>query len=450
MAPYDLIVGGDVVLPDRVLEGGSVAVRDGRIAAILPPGAPAQATVVHDHPGRLVLPGLVDTHVHAGSFETESIATTTAAAAAGGVTTIVDMPYDRAEPVMGAARLAQKIGQVGEQAVVDVGLYGTIAKTGGVAAIDELVEGGVCAFKFSSYEYDARRFPRIDDGDLLEAFERLAPTGVPVVLHSELQEVVESVLGRVLGTAAEDDPRAHGRTHPPVSETASAAKALELALWSGARLHLAHCTHPRVFELIAGYRALGADVTGETCAHYLALDEDDVARLGSAAKVNPPIRDAAARLALWEDVRAGRVATISTDHAAWPPATKQAAMLRAAAGMPGLESLLGVVLTAAEGQGVALPGLVALMTSAPAALFGLGDRKGRLAEGMDADLVVFDAREPAVFRAADSVTAARWSPFDGMALVGRVQATWLRGRPVFEDGRVVAAPGTGRWLRRAP
>lgn len=447
--PYDRLVRGDLVLPDRLVEGGAVAVSAGRIAAVLEPGESAPAKVVDDHSGRYVMPGLVDTHVHAGSFEAEDLRSTTATAAAGGVTTIMDMPYDRLGPVMGAPRLQEKIEEVRSSAVVDVGLYGTIAKVGGVEAIDELVEGGVCAFKFSLFEYDPDRFPRIADGDLVDAFERLSAGGIPIVLHNELQEIVEYRLGKVLRTDREADPYSHGYTHPPVSETAASVKALDFAHWTGARLHLAHCTHPHTFRLIDMYRELGAAVSGETCAHYLTLTESDVAALGPIAKVNPPIRDEAACEGLWEALAEGRIATVSTDHAPWPIETKRRGILQASAGMPGLETFLPSVVSAGLRRGFGLPELVGHLTWRPAEVFGVGDRKGRLAVGFDADLAVFDTRSPWTFRAADAVTSAKWSPFDGHEFAGRVEATYLRGELVFADGGVVGEPGGGRWLRPA-
>ena len=445
---YDLIVKGNLVLADRVVNDGTIGVRDGKIAAVLEPTATAEGAEVRDYSGRYVMPGLVDTHVHAGSADTESIETTTSAAAAGGVTTIVDMPYDLAAPVMDAARLEAKIQEVRDQAVVDVGLYGTMPKTGGVGALEELLEGGVCAFKFSLFEYDARRFPRIADGDLLDAFGRLSDSGITIVLHSELQEVVEYELARILASSEGNDPYEHGRSHPPVSETGATAKALELALWSGARLHVAHCTLPHTFHLIALYREMGANVSGETCAHYLGLSETDVARLGTIAKVNPPIRDEESQRGLWEQLREGNIASISTDHISWPFESKQRTMLDASAGAPGLETLLPVVFTGGARHEVALPELLGYVTWRPADIFGLGDRKGRLADGYDADLTIFDAREKHTFRGADSVTNAKWSPFDGAEFDGRVEATFVRGRPVYEDGRVSAAPGSGSWLPR--
>jgi allantoinase len=445
---FDLLVRGDLVLPGAVLRGGAVAVRDGRIAGVLEPGVTVDAVEVRDYSGRYVLPGLVDTHVHLLSTPVEGIATGTAAAAAGGVTTVVDMPYDSPDPVIEAGRFREKVAQVEEQAHVDVGLYATIAKVDGIEAIPELLAERPLAFKLSLYETDAHRFPRIADGDLLAAFEALADAGLPVVLHAELQEIVDRLVARGLA-AGEDDPGAHGRSRPVVSETAAVAKALELARWSGARIHVAHVTHPHAFRLIEHYRGLGAAVSGETCAHYLSLSEDDVNALGPIAKVNPPIRDAAAREGLWADLWAGRIATISTDHAPWPEEAKRRPMLRAASGMPGLETFLPLVFTEAAARRFPLPDLAELVAGRPADLFGLGDRKGRLRPGLDADLAVFDARQPWTFAAERSLSSAKWSPFDGRAFAGRVEATFLRGRPVYESGRLPAGPGAGRWLGRS-
>lgn len=445
----DRVIRGDLVLADSVIEDGSLGVSDGKIVAIRGSGEPTPpAREVSDYTGRYVMPGVVDTHVHAKSFLSEGIRITTAAAAAGGVTTIIDMPYDRNEPVMGRDRLDRKIREVEAEAIVDVGLYGTIAKTGGLGAIEGLVDGGVCAFKFSLYEYDPDRFPRIDDGDLVAAFDMLSAPAVPIVLHSELQEIIERLLGNALGTPDEEDPYAHGRTHPPVSETAATVKVLEFARETGARIHVAHCTLPDTFSLIDYYRGRGAKVSGETCIHYLVLSEDDVARLGSIAKVNPPIRDAAARDGLWRALREGSIATVSTDHAAWAIETKEQPILRASAGMPGLETFLPLMVTEARNRKIPLSEILRHLTAAPAEIFGVSDRKGQLQEGLDADLAVFDARQTWTFNSAASVTNAKWSPFDGREVAGRVEATFVRGQLVYDGEKVVGKPGHGRWLRR--
>ena len=338
MAQLDLVVRGDLVLPDRVLRDGALGVLDGRIAAIFwPADASAAADETLDAGDALVLPGLIDTHLHSLSSPEEGIARATNAAAAGGVTTIVDMPYDAGNPVFDVDRLREKIETVGAEARVDVGLYGSMAKRDGIGAVQAQLDAGVLAFKFSLFETDPDRFPRISDGDLEAVFELLAPNGITIVLHCELQKIIERRL-RTSPATWLDCPEAHAATRPPVSETGAIAKALELALWTGARVHVAHITPPHAFRLIEWYRELGAHVSGETCAQYLAVAEEDVIRLGTVAKVNPPIREQACREGLWAALNDGLIETISTDHVPWPLALKQRPMLQAASGVAGLET----------------------------------------------------------------------------------------------------------------
>ena len=177
MAEFDLVVRGNIVLPDRVLENGFVAASNGVIAAI-GDGTPPAAKTVQDASGKYVLPGGIDGQVHAGSQNPpEGIERSTMAAAAGGVSTIIDMPYDAAGPVVDAAKFREKVAIVEKEAHVDVGLYATIRKENGVKEIPGLVEAGACAFKFSTYESHPQRFPRIKPIDMLAAFQALAPTG---------------------------------------------------------------------------------------------------------------------------------------------------------------------------------------------------------------------------------------------------------------------------------
>src|SRR5690348_12026290 len=189
--PFDRVILGDLVLPDGLVPGGYVAVRGESIAAI-GQGTPPPATEIIDHSGKLILPGLVDGHMHTSSSTGwPGIETATKCAAAGGVTTCVDMPYDVPVPVTDATILADKIAWVRRTAHVDMALYGTITKTGGVGAIPALAAGGISAFKLSTYEYDAVRFPRIDHPTMLAAFREIARTGLPVAIHNEDQELVE-------------------------------------------------------------------------------------------------------------------------------------------------------------------------------------------------------------------------------------------------------------------
>ncbi len=444
----NLVVKGNIVTGHRIIDGGALVVREGRIAGLLENLDAAIAAEVIDFGECLILPGLVDSHVHTGSSPAEGVRRATAAAAAGGVTTIVDMPYDEPDPVVDRHRFEEKAQVVDREALVDVGLYGTMAKVDGVGALDGLVAAGAMAFKFSTYETHHRRFPRIADGDLLAAFRTLAGSRVPIVIHAEAQEIIDSLLGEA-ASRGENDPGVHGRTRPLVSETVAICKVAELALASGARLHVAHVTHPRGFEILERYRGLGADVSGETCVHYLALDESDVDRLGPIAKVNPPVRDEAALDGLWSCLREGRIRTISTDHAPWPREAKERPMLLAASGIPGLETFLPILFRESKVRGFDFPRLLEYATAHPADLFGLGGVKGRLEVGYDADFVVFDPHAEWEFEAARSQSSAKWSPFSGQRFPGRVKATYVRGSCVFKDDRITATPGHGQVLLRS-
>jgi allantoinase len=442
----DLVVKGDIVLPSGILRDSYIAVKESKIVGILHNSLGLKASEYVDATGCLILPGLIDTHVHTLSNPDEGIERLTAAAAAGGVTTVIDMPYDAEQPIINATRLKNKIERVAEEAHVDMGLYGTIAKENGVDAIPELIEAGVLAFKFSTFETDPNRFPRISDFDLMKAFSIISRTTLPIVIHAENDEIIKGLISEHIG---EDDTGVHLRTRPPLSETSAIVRVLEIGLWTGAHVHIAHVTHPHGFELINMYRRLGAKATGETCVHYLALDSEDVSRLGAIAKVNPPIREPEIRLKLWEAIKDGKVDTITTDHAPWPLDRKQQPMLKASSGIPGLESFLPIMYSEFVERDIPLTRFVELTSSRPAEIFGLKDRKGKLDIGMYADFVIYDPRKSSVYDASKSFSVAKWSPFNGRGIIGQVVATYVRGTKVFEDGKVLSRPGFGIFLRNA-
>ena len=225
--PFDLVLIGDLVLPDRVLPGGYAASRGGRVAAI-GDGPPPAAREVADHSGMLVFPGLVDGHMHTSSSTGwPGIEGATMSAAAGGVTTVVDMPYDVPRPVTDASIFREKVEWVERLAHVDVALYGTIRKEGGVEAIAGLAEAGACSFKLSTYEYDPVRFPRIDHPTMLEAFRAIARTGLMCAVHNEDQELVVR-LTEAAKAAGRTDPVMHARTRPPLAESLANGAIFEL------------------------------------------------------------------------------------------------------------------------------------------------------------------------------------------------------------------------------
>lgn len=443
----DLAVHGDLVLPaGEVLKGGWLGVHEGRIVSMS--ARPLEAQMTIDAKGKLVLPGVVDAHVHTRSNPDEGIAATTRAAAAGGVTTVIDMPFDSpARPVRTAELLNAKVRDIEREAIVDVGLYATFAPEGGLEHIPALAEAGACGFKVSVYGVDPVRFPRIPDNQLVDAFHEIARTGLPVAAHQENQEIVDAAIAKARHEGRLDAIE-HARTRPAVAETEAAGRLLEFAHWSGARLHMVHGTVPRTFDLIAWHRSSKTAASGETCIQYLTMNEAELERQGAKAKCNPPLRSAADVEALWGYLREGKIDIVTSDHSPYGLERKlSGTIFDAAAGMPGVETLLTLLYSEGVAQSkLSLARLVEVLASKPAEIFGLAS-KGRLRVGGDADFVIFD---PTVQYTLDENTmhyAAGWSPFHGKEVTGRVEATYSRGVCVYRDGDVRTSAGTGHFVR---
>ena len=448
---FDHVFCGDVVTASDIVRDGWVAERGGVIAAI-GHGAPPPAATLHDHAGCLILPGLVDGHMHTSSnLGWAGIEGATRSAAAGGVTTVVDMPYDVPLPVTDAALLADKIGWVERTAHVDVALYGTIGKADARMSehIAGLAAGGITAFKLSTYEYDAVRFPRIDHPTMVAAFTAIARTGLPVAVHNEDQELVEHLTARAR-EAGRTDAIEHARTRPPLAETMADLAIFEIGLATGAHVHIAHSSLARGFDIAAAFRAMGGAATGEACVQYLCMTEQDLVRLGGRGKCNPPFRTAAEVERMWACLLAGDVAYVSTDHAPWPLARKTAPDIFAnAAGLTGLQSFAPLMYTLLDERGLS-PSLLALWCAERSArLHGLYPKKGSLGIGSDCDLLVlrpgdFSFDEAAIVDRPE----LRWSPYHGRRMRARVAATVLRGQTAWDGARVLNAPGAGRFVKR--
>ena len=445
-APLDLAVNGDIVRPDgSVLRDGWLSVQGGRIVALS--ASRPEAVEVLTAPGMLILPGFVDAHVHTRSCVDEGITATTRAAAAGGTTTIIDMPFDKpARPVNSKETLVAKIEDVGREAVVDVALYATFGPTGDLSVLGEMASLGAAGFKVSTIEADPLRFPRIPDGRLYEAFQEVAGTGLPVAAHQENQEIIfsQEEAFRARGDTAPID---HALSRPPVAEAEAAGRLLELAHWTGARLHMVHGTLARTFDLIDWNRSQGVSATGETCLQYLLLTMDALSAQGGRAKCNPPLRSQDEVDALWARLESGVIDIVTSDHSPYPLHRKETPnIFDAFAGMPGAETLGPLLYSAGVATGrIDLARFVELVCSGPADVFGLV-QKGRLLEGSDADFVVFDPN--AEWTVQDDAThyAVGWSPYHGQEVRGRVVSTWLRGSCVFRDGDVVVEAGVGKFV----
>jgi len=447
MNDFDLVIRGNLVLADRVLEQGWIACRSGRIEH-LGQGAPPSALSEVDFRGQWVLPGIVDGQIHAGSqLGVEGIGIASRAAAAGGVTSFVDMPYDEPLPVWNGEILRKKIERIGALAHVDVGLYGTIAPNDeGLEAIPELIEGGVCAFKFSTFEANPSRFPRITDELLFQAFKRIAPSGLACGVHNQEQEMTRHHIAACIA-AGDTGWDAFGRAHPPRVEDLATARVYELGAETGARAHAVHVSTSRGFDICSMYRAAGHQASVETCVQYLMLNEEEhMSRLGAKTKHFPPIRPKAETEKLWQHIARGESIFVSSDHVAWGLERKSDPnIFKNAAGGPGLETLLPAFWTGCSERGLPPSLVVRQLCRGPAQHFGLGT-KGALAPGFDADITIL---EPGQFKydPAQSLCGVQWSAYEGRTFSARVAATFLRGELVYDGSRLRNKPGSGRYLR---
>ncbi len=440
MSDLDLLVRGDEL---------DVGVADGLVVALEPELDRGAAEEI-DATDLLVLPGVVDAHVHLndpGRAHWEGFATGTAALAAGGTTCAIDMPLNAIPPTVDGAAFDAKVAAAEGAAHVDVALWGGLVP-GDLDRLDELAARGVVGFKAFMSASGVEEFEAADDLTLLEGMARAARLRLPVAVHAE-SDAITSALARRAVAEGRTTMRDYLASRPVVAELEAIGRAIAFAAETGCALHVVHVSSGRGVALVAEARGRGVDVSCETCPHYLVLDAADAERLGAVAKCAPPLRDAGEREALWAALVAGDVDLVATDHSPSPADLKEGEDLFAAwGGIAGAQTLLSLLYD--EGvarRGLAHAALATLLAGAPAHRFGLAPAKGELAVGADADLVLLDPAATWTLAREDLLDRHRLSPFAGRELRGRVVRTILRGRTVALDGRVVGPP-SGRVVRR--
>ncbi|MBM6581890.1 amidohydrolase family protein [Microvirga sp. BT689] len=454
---YDMILrGGDVLLPGGI-SSCDIAISGGRIAGILERNAEVSAGTVHDIRGQTVLPGIVDVHFHvrAPSYpERGTVGSETRAAAAGGVTTILEMPISKPCCNSVAVFDARRDHFEGE-AQVNFGLYAAP----GIASVDDLqamARRGAVAFKVFTTAAPPRRDDEFaglalpEEVDQYETLRRVAATGMLLVVHAESEPLMHHYMG-AQQASGRTDAIAHEASRPDIVEAVAVAKILTMARKTGVRIHVAHVTSRAALDVIRAFKAIGTDVSAETCPHYLIFTNDDVARVGPDAKINPPIRSADDRAALWEGVADGTISIVTTDHAPFSRREKEAAkgnMLTAPPGSPGVEFLLPAMLDAASRGVLPLEKAIGLIAANGAKRFGLYPRKGEIAIGADADLAIVDLSAQTVVVPAALQTAARDCSglYAGRRFAGAVTTTVVGGRVVYTGGQVIEGANAGRFV----
>ncbi len=448
---FDLIVrGGRVVTPEGVTPA-EVGVVAGRFAGVAPSLAGGAAQEI-DATGLHVFPGILDAHVHfnePGRAEWEGLDSGPAALAAGGGTWFCDMPLNSTPPVLDAATFAEKARLAALKSVTDFSLWGGLVP-GSIDRLPELAGAGAIGVKAFLCGSGIEDFPGITDATTLRrGMERAAACGLLVAVHAE----DEAMAARLTGLARDGGAttaRAWLGTRPVEVELAAIRLATDLAGETRCALHIVHVSSPAGLEIIAAARRGGANVTAETCPHYLLLNEDDTLRLGAPAKCAPPLRPEAARQGLWQALAAGLVDTIGSDHSPAPPGMKQSAdFFSIWGGISGVQHgfplLLSTALDALPGE-QALPLLSAQLAANVAQRFRLPG-KGRIVAGGDADFSLLALGAEHTLDNAGLLYRHRQGPYHGRRCTVRIRQTWVRGARVWsEDGIAPGAP-RGQLLR---
>jgi allantoinase len=439
-----LFRGRRVVTPDGVREA-CVHVADGRIERVAPfDDAPSGVPLV-DAGDRVILPGVVDTHVHVnepGRTEWEGFKTATRAAAAGGVTTILDMPLNSIPPTTTIEALRVKRSAAEGEVHVDVGFWGG-AVPGDLGHLRELHDAGVFGFKGFLCPSGVDEFGSLELEQLAAAAAEIAAFDGLLIVHAELPGFLNDIGWRI--ERAADVPyryRTYLDSRPPEAEEQAIAAVAEASAATGCRTHVLHLSAASGLDALAGH----ARVSVETCPHYLTFDSAEIPDGATEFKCAPPIRDAANRERLWDGLRDGRIAAIVSDHSPCTADLKEGSFFDAWGGIASVQLGLRAVWTQARARGLALEDVARWMSEGPAMVAGL-ERKGAIVEGRDADLVLFEPDpasevDPAELHHRNPVT-----PYAGRRVDGRVSATYVRGVEVYADGRFRDEPA-GRLLSR--
>lgn len=430
-----------VVTPQGV-RPAAVHVRDGKIERV-GEWADVGSAPLEDVGELAVLPGIVDTHVHLnepGRTEWEGFATATRAAAVGGVTTLVDMPLNSIPPTTTREAFAAKRAAAKGQCTVDVGFWGGVVP-GNQRELAGLVADGVRGFKCFLVDSGVAEFGWVGEPELAPAMQILSGLGVPLLVHAEVAGPIDAAAGELSGA----DPRAYATylaSRPPAAEEEAIKLVSRLCRSTRARTHIVHHSAASALPLLREAKAEGLPLSAETCPHYLHFAAERIPDGATAFKCAPPIRDEANREALWRALAEGVLELVASDHSPCSPnlkAMEQGDFMAAWGGVAGLQLALPVVWTEASRRGHGLVEIVRWMCERTARLAGLTGKKGAIAAGADADLIVFADDETTTVTPAAVQHRHKVTPYAGETLRGAVHATYLRGTKVAERGNVLAA-----------
>jgi len=446
---YDTVVRGGTVVTAEYSQRADLAIQDGTIAGVLAPGADVSAEQTIDAAGRHVLPGGVDPHVHMmdpGDTEREDFPTGTAAAAAGGVTTVGE--HHRTDPtVLNTEVLSNKRDYLADRARID---YGLLAG-GHPDNIDEVSDlEGKGTFAYKSFTCEVHGVPALLSDYMQELFEEIARVDGISMIHPEDERMLNAAKERLREADRKDGSvipewRSKEAEQVAISTTLQIAKQTDIELW------FAHLSHPEVVEQVTHAKSQGVDVYSETCPQYFYLTRGDIEEDSPYTMFTPPAREEADRVEMWDLLADGEIDMVNADHAPSTQEQKAAGeddVFEAPFGIPGIETVLPLLLNGVNEGKVSLQRVVGVFATNPAKILNIHPRKGDLRVGSDADFVVVDMDRERTLRNEDVVAKCGWTPYDGLTVRGVPESTYVRGEPVFEKDDIVGETGYGEFIPR--
>ncbi len=427
---------------------GVVLVEGEKIMAVQPGDPPNSAMPVRDVGDAWVFPGLVDSHVHInepGRTEWEGFLTATSAAAAGGVTTLIEMPLNSNPVTTTPDAFRQKLAAAEGKLSVDVGFYAGLVP-GNAHHVEELVRMGVFGVKAFMVYSGIPEFLNVTKNELAEAMPILNRLGIPLLAHAESDGPVDLPPGK------HQSYQRYVASRPSWWETDAIGQLIELCRQTGCHVHVVHLATADALPMLATARAEGLPITVETCPHYLHFQAESIPDADTRFKCAPPIREACHREALWKALQEGALDLVVSDHSPCPPEMKYLAegdLIRAWGGICSLQLGLSVMITECRNRGISLEHIARWMCEGPARLVGLFPRKGAIAPGADADLVVVDPGRSFTVKGRELRHRHKVTPYDHETLVGVVETTYLRGRVVYDTHHMENLL-PGRVLLRSP
>src|ERR1043166_7167780 len=449
MSQADLVIRGRRVVFAERFASASIHIQNERIVRIAEyDEIPSDCEVVEADADSIIMAGLVDTHVHIndpGRSEWEGFQSATQAAAAGGVTTLIDMPCNSIPPTTSVDGFNAKLAAAQNNCYVDVGFWGGVVP-GNTSELAALKNAGVVGFKCFLVPSGVEEFSHVTEIDLREGMPELARLNSLLIVHAELPGPIEE---RKPAVNSAQDYSTFLSSRPRQAENDAIDLMIRLSREFGTRIHIVHLSSADAIPAIRKAQDEGVKITAETCPHYLHFEAETVPAGATEFKCCPPIRERDNRQGLWDGLSEGTIAFIVSDHSPCPAAMKlpeRGDFLGAWGGIASLQLRLPVVWSESSKRGFTLIDLAKWLCSEPAKQVEIEDRKGSIAEGFDADLVIWNPDQQFEVRPTTLLHRHKISPYRGELLQGVVQKTFLRGRKLYDGREIQGPPPTGKFV----